>query len=100
MIPGGKEIVKKSGPFFFFSPKLNKILQLPSKISEDLYLFFILLVPIRKHGPRRSRNCKKRGPFFFFSPKWNKILQLTSKISEDLFIFLFLFSPNSKKKSQ
>ena len=51
MVPGGQEIVKKWGPFFFFSPNPNKIHQLPSKISEDLLLLFFL-VTIRKNGPR------------------------------------------------
>ncbi len=37
---GGQKIVKKRGPFFFFSPKPNKILQLQSKITVDLFFSF------------------------------------------------------------
>src|SRR6266496_6155521 len=97
MVPGGSTNCKKRGPFFFFSSKPNKILQLPSKLSEDLFLFFLFLVSIPKNGPRGSRNSKRWGPFFFFSPKPNKTLQLNSKISEDLLIYFIFFSPNSKK---
>ena len=35
---GSRNCIKKWGPFFFFSPIRNKILQLPSKIFEDLFI--------------------------------------------------------------
>ncbi len=49
---GGQEIVKNSeDPFFFFSPKLKKILQLPWKISEDLFSFYFFIPNSKKMVP-------------------------------------------------
>ncbi len=48
MVPGGSRNCKKVRTLFLFSPKLNKILQLPSKIFEELFIFLFFLVPIRK----------------------------------------------------
>ncbi len=78
---GGQKIVKKiEDPFSFFSPKLNKILQLPSKISEDLFRFFFFFNPNSKEWSQGGQEIVKKSvdPFsslvlnqakFFNSPQ-------------------------------
>jgi len=93
-----KNCKNKWGPFFFFSPKPNKIPQLPSKISEDLFLsFFFFSHNSKKWSQGGQEIVKKLGPFFFFSPKSIKIHQLPSKISED---FLVLIRENGPRGSR
>ncbi len=57
---GGQKIVKKGEPFFFFSPKPNKILQLPSKISDDLFLYFSFFSPNWKKWSQGGQEIVKK----------------------------------------